>query len=209
MNDSAQGILSARALLVIVSAPAGAGKSTLCDMLIHHNPSFSHSISCTTRLPRGAEKDGVHYHFLTEDDFKKRLERDEFLEHAVVHGHHYGTLKKTVIDELNARHDIIMDIDVQGAESIRQSVQCGEADPAISRAFVDIFISAPSMEELERRIRTRGEDSEESIQRRMKNAIGEMACMPRYKYHIVNEDLESSFKTLQSIIESEKCGTES
>ena len=106
-------------LLLVISAPSGAGKSSLCNRLVEKFPQMVYSISCTTRPPRGNEQDGVHYHFLSEEEFSKRIARGEFLEHALVHGNRYGTLKQTVYDALAQGRDIIMDIDVQGAKQIR------------------------------------------------------------------------------------------
>ena len=124
-----------RAVLMVVTAPAGAGKTTLCDRLLAEFPRLRYSISCTTRQPRGNEEDGVDYHFLSGEDFKKRIDAGDFLEYANVHGNWYGTLASTVQDALVAGDDIIMDIDVQGAQSLRSSID--EGDPFLRDAGAD------------------------------------------------------------------------
>ncbi|MBM4152948.1 MAG: guanylate kinase, partial [Kiritimatiellaceae bacterium] len=135
-----------RALLLVISAPSGAGKSSLCNRLVEKYPEMVYSISCTTRAPRGQEKDGVHYHFLSEEEFCARVANGEFLEHALVHGNRYGTLRKTVEEALTQGRDIIMDIDVQGAQQIRQACAEMHKDNVIRKSFVDIFIAPPSMD---------------------------------------------------------------
>ena len=204
MNAASNSEQVERPLLIVISAPAGAGKSTLCNKLIDLYPGMSYSVSCTTRQPRGAEVDGVNYYFLSADTFKERIANGDFLEYAEVHGHFYGTLKSTVSDTLQSGGDVIMDIDVQGAKQIRALCQSEDCDPVLRKAFLDVFISPPSMDVLEQRLRGRDEDSEETIQKRLRNAEGELACMPLYKYHIVNDDLETAFKSLQDIYTSEK-----
>lgn len=193
-------------LLLVVSAPSGAGKSSLCNRLIEQFPQMIYSISCTTRAPRGNEKNGVHYHFLSEEEFCARIARNEFLEHALVHGNRYGTLKQTVYDALAQNRDIIMDIDVQGAKQIRLACESLPDDDAIKQSFVDIFIAPPSMEELKRRLCGRATDSEDVIARRMCNAEEEMKHQPYYRYTVVNDDFEKAARELQKIIEDEHGG---
>lgn len=190
-------------LLLVVSAPSGAGKSSLCNRLIEKFPEMIYSISCTTRAPRGAEQDGVHYHFLSEEEFCARVERGEFLEHALVHGNRYGTLKQTVVDALAQGRDIIMDIDVQGAKQIR--LACGKMndDDVIKQSLVDIFIAPPSMEELRRRLCGRATDSAEVIEKRMRNAEEEMKHQPDYKYTVINDDFKTAVDELLKIITQE------
>lgn len=190
-------------LLLVVSAPSGAGKSSLCNRLIEKFPEMIYSISCTTRAPRGAEQDGVHYHFLSEEEFCARVERGEFLEHALVHGNRYGTLKQTVVDALAQGRDIIMDIDVQGAKQIR--LACGKMndDDVIKQSLVDIFIAPPSMEELRRRLCGRATDSAEVIEKRMRNAEEEMKHQPDYKYTVINDDFKTAVDALLKIIAQE------
>jgi len=187
-------------LLLVVSAPSGAGKSSLCNRLIEKFPQMVYSVSCTTRAPRGNEQDGVHYHFLSEAEFCARIQRGEFLEHALVHGNYYGTLKQTVYDALARGLDIIMDIDVQGAKQIRLACAAMSNDDAIKNSFVDIFIAPPSMEELHRRLCGRSTDSAEVIEKRMRNAHDEMKHQPHYKYTVINDVFERAANELAEII---------
>ena len=191
-------------LLIVVSAPSGAGKSTLCDRLLAEFTDIDYSVSCTTRDPRGAEVDGEDYFFMTREGFEARVANGDFLEHAEVHGNLYGTLKATVEDAFAENQSIIMDIDVAGAAQVRDHVATLPADNPLRRGFVDIFISAPSLEELRRRIVTRGEDSPEAIELRMRNAVEEMKAAPLYRYHLVNDDLERAYAEFRSIILAER-----
>ena len=192
-----------RPLLLVVSAPSGAGKSSLCSRLMEKFPEMVFSVSCTTRAPRGRERDGVHYHFLSEEEFCARIARGEFLEHARVHGNRYGTLKKTVTDALAQGRDIIMDIDVQGAQQIRSACAAMRDDDAIKKSFVDIFIAPPSMEELRRRLCGRATDSEDVIEKRMRNAAEEMNHQARYQYVVINDDFETAINELEKILNCE------
>jgi guanylate kinase len=187
-------------LLIVVSAPSGAGKSSLCNRLVEQFPHMTYSISCTTRAPRGDERDGVHYHFLSTEEFRARVARGEFLEHAQVHGNFYGTLKQTVYDALAEGRDIIMDIDVQGAKQIRLACETMRDDDPIKQSLVDIFIAPPSMEELRRRLCGRSTDSEAVIEKRMRNAEGEMKHQPYYQHTVINDDFDVAVQNLVSII---------
>jgi guanylate kinase len=190
-------------LLVVISAPSGAGKSSLCNRLIEKFPRMVYSISCTTRAPRGAEQNGAHYHFLSEEEFCKRIAAGEFLEHALVHGNRYGTLKQTVYDALAQSRDIIMDIDVQGAQQIRRACEAMNDDDAIKQSFVDIFIAPPSMKELRRRLCGRATDSAEVIEKRMRAATDEMKHQADYQYTVINDDFEKATNELSEIITRE------
>ena len=190
-------------LLLVISAPSGAGKSSLCNRLIEKFPEMVYSISCTTRAPRGREQNGVHYHFLSDEEFCARIAAGEFLEHALVHGNRYGTLKQTVYDALSQGRDIIMDIDVQGAQQIRAACAKMHDDDAIKQSFVDIFIAPPSMDELRRRLCGRSTDSAEVIEKRMRNAAEEMKHQSLYQHTVINDDFEKAADELASIIVSE------
>ena len=187
-------------LLLVISAPSGAGKSSLCNRLAEKFPEMVYSISCTTRAPRGSEQNGVHYHFLSEKEFCARIAAGDFLEHALVHGNRYGTLKQTVYDALAQGRDIIMDIDVQGAEQIRRACAALPDDDVIKKSFIDIFIAPPSMEELRRRLCGRSTDSAEVIERRMRNAHEEMKHQPHYQYTVINDVFEKTVDELVEII---------
>jgi guanylate kinase len=189
-------------LMLAISAPSGAGKSTLCDKLVNDFPKIAYSISCTTRPPRGDEKDGEHYYFLSKKEFKTRIKRGEFLEYAKVHGNYYGTLEDTVLYAMEQGNHIVLDIDVQGVSKIRESIKHFNLDHPIRNGFVDIFILPPSIEELERRLRGRGTDSEEVIQKRLHNAKKEMDQAGLYSYQIVNDDLDRAYEELKEIIKT-------
>ena len=190
-----------RSLLLVVSAPSGAGKSTLCDRLLAEHPGMTRSISCTTRAPRGAEKDGRDYHFLTPEEFNRRVAGGLFLEHAVVHGNQYGTLRSNVEDGLKAGKDVLMVIDVQGAAAVRQATR--DAGGILAQSYVDIFISPPSLEALRDRLQKRGEDAPDVIERRLANAKGEMARSGEYQHQVVNDNLEQAYVELRAIVEAE------
>ncbi|MBI4962163.1 MAG: guanylate kinase [Desulfomonile tiedjei] len=179
--------------LFVISAPSGAGKSTLIERLRALSPDLAYSISCTTRQPRGDEKDGIHYYFLSRDRFETMIRNDEFLEFKEVHGNFYGTPAEPVAEVLKRGGSIILDIDVMGALEVFKRV----------RNAVGVFISAPDMEALEKRLRARGTDSEASIQTRMRNAVREIEIGSSFQYQIVNDDLERAVKDLASIIRKE------
>lgn len=170
-------------LLIVLSSPSGGGKTTLCNRLMEADRNVVRSISCTTRPPRGAEQEGHDYYFLSRDDFEKRVARGEFLEHAQVHGHYYGTLKKTVEKLLAAGHDALLNIDVQGAAIV---CNLAKAEPRLRRALVSVFLMPPSPQVLEQRLRKRGTDDEATIARRLAEAKREMAQWRGYDYVIVS-----------------------
>lgn len=191
-----------RPLLIAVSAPSGTGKTTLCNRLVAERSEIEYSISCTTRAPRGEEQDGADYYFLSDREFKKRVRRGEFLEHAKVHGNRYGTLVDTIQFAMEEGQHIILDIDVQGVSQIRNALAQMEEGSLIRRGFLDIFIEPPSLEILEQRLRTRGTESEKAIQQRLKNAIGEMQEAPQYAHRIVNEQIDQAYVSLCEIIDA-------
>lgn len=189
--------------LFVVSAPSGAGKTTLCRRLLSELSEITYSISCTTRPPRAGEKDGVDYFFLTENDFCEKNERGDFLEFAEVHGYWYGTPKQSVLETLRSGSDVLMDIDVQGAEKIRRFVAHDE-NSELRDAFVDIFIVPPDLETLKQRLVSRDTDNTDIIERRMANAIAEMEKAETYKYLVVNDKLDEAFDLLRSIVLAER-----
>ncbi|MHC4375669.1 MAG: guanylate kinase [Planctomycetota bacterium] len=177
-SDSAQG----RGTLLVVSGPSGSGKSTINARLRQH-PDVDFSISATTRSPRKGEVDGEHYHFLSVDDFERRRDAGEFLEHAEVHGNHYGTLRAPVDAALAAGRVFLLEIDVQGAAQLREA--------GVEARY--LFIDVPSLEELRRRLEQRGTDSEEVIARRLAGAERERSARDRYDHVIVNDELERAY----------------
>lgn len=196
--------LPVRPLLLLISAPSGGGKTTLCERLIAEFDTFTYSVSCTTRAPREGEVDGTDYHFITEAEFAQRVQAGEFLEHALVHGHRYGTLKRVIADAFRQGRDILMDIDVQGAQQIRaQIAACAPQDP-MRRGFVDVFIAPPSIEVLRKRLQGRGKDAEAVIERRLKMAENELPHWPEYQYLIINDRLDASYDALRAIVLAER-----
>ena len=184
---------------LFVSGPSGAGKTTVCDKLLRKNKNLHFSISCTTRKPRKNETDGEDYYFISVEDFKKRVENDEFLEYAEVHDFYYGTLKSEVTDMIEAGKDVLVDIDVQGMRQVRKSLEINET---LRECSTFIFIAPPSFTECEKRLRSRGTENEEVISRRMLNARKELKAWAEYEYLVINDDVDSAVKRLESIIES-------
>ena len=178
--------------LFVVSGPSGAGKGTLLSQVIERIPDAWVSVSATTRSPRPGEIEGVHYFFLDTDHFKSLVEQDGFLEWAQVHDNFYGTLKKSVVDHMNAGDQVILEIDVQGALQVRK---------ALPEAHL-VFIEPPSLEELERRLRQRGTETEDVISSRMKTAEVELARKMEYDVQVVNDDLERAVDELVEVINS-------
>lgn len=180
--------------LYIVSAPSGAGKSSLLQALRAYLPGVDVAVSHTTRQPRPGEQDGVHYHFTTVEAFQQQIAADAFLEYAQVFDNFYGTSKQAVNSVLAAGHDVILEIDWQGAQLVRQ-----RAPDAVS-----IFILPPSVAALQERLQGRGQDSEAIIQRRMRDAQSDMAHYPEYDYLIINDDFETAVAELGSIFRSQR-----
>jgi guanylate kinase len=191
--------MSARTgILLVVSGPSGSGKTTLCRQLAESGE-VHYSISCTTRAPRPGEVNGKDYHFLTLQDFQERLDAGDFLEHAVVHENLYGSLRSEVVSFLQAGTDVVMDIDVQGADQIRSC-----PDPEIQRAVVDLFVMPPSEEELHKRLSGRGTDSAEIISLRMTNALEEMKNWNRYAYCLLSTTKENDYAKFQALVTAER-----
>jgi guanylate kinase len=186
--------------MIVVSAPSGAGKSTLCNRLVEEFPTMTYSVSCTTRKPRGAEKDGEHYFFLSRREFRERVKNGEFLEYAKVHGNYYGTLEDTVLFAMEEGRHVLLDIDVQGAQQIRETLARLDPRHPICRGFMDVFISPPSIEALEQRLRGRGTDADKVIRKRLDHARSEMEHAAEYAFQVVNDDLEKAYADLKAII---------
>jgi guanylate kinase len=185
-------------MLLVVSGPSGSGKTTLCRRLADAGEAH-YSISCTTRTPRPGEVDGRDYHFLSREEFERRLALGDFLEHAEVHGNLYGSLKSEVLTHLDAGSDVVMDIDVQGGEQVRNC-----EDPEIRQALVELFVMPPSGEELRARLTGRGTDSEETIALRMANALDEMRHWPEYTYVLHSSTREQDYSKFLSLVTAER-----
>jgi guanylate kinase len=180
--------------LFVITAPSGAGKTSLIDAVMEDDPTLKLSISYTTRAPRPGETDGVDYHFVDDPAFLAMKKRGEFLEDAEVHGYRYGTSRKVILDALRRGEDLILEIDWQGARQVR----------ALYPDCVGIFILPPSIEELERRMRARGQDSDAVIRRRVENAREEMLHAGEFKYAIINKDFDTARRNLAEILRNER-----
>jgi guanylate kinase len=188
---------SRRGILFVVSAPSGAGKTTLVER-IRRTPDLFYSVSCTTRAPRAGEIDGQDYQFLSDADFRERIEKGDFLEHAEVHQDHYGTLREPVVTNLKSGKDVLIDIDTQGAAVVRN---CG--DPVIRDALADVFIMPPDLEELRKRLLKRGTETAEQIDSRLATAAREMEHWRDYRYTIISGSVEEDLQRFRQIMEAE------
>jgi guanylate kinase len=188
-------------LLVLISAPSGGGKTTLCQQLLAARRQMTRAVTCTTRPPRKGEQDGVDYFFLDADSFLKRVQAGNFLEHATVYGNSYGTLKGEVLGKLRQGKDVLLNVDVQGAATIRQRA---EEDPELKRALVSVFLTPPSLEVLEERLRKRGTDSAAVIQKRLGVARQEIAQWKNFDYLLISSTISEDLRRMQAIIEAEK-----
>jgi guanylate kinase len=188
---------SRRGILFVVSAPSGAGKTTLVER-IRRTPNLFYSVSCTTRAPRTGEIDGQDYQFLSDADFRERIERADFLEHAHVHGDYYGTLREPVVTNLKRGKDVLIDIDTQGAAVIRN---CG--DPLIRDTLADVFIMPPDLEELRKRLLKRGTETAQQIDSRLATAAREMEHWRDYRYTIISGSVEEDLQRFRQIMEAE------
>lgn len=188
--------------LIVLSGPSGVGKSTLVAAVRSRHPELEFSISCTTRSPRGEERHGREYYFLTEEDFQAKISRGEFLEYAGVFAHFYGTLKSEVVRRIEAGKTVLLDIDVQGARQIRQAA---ESDPILKRGLVTIMVMPPDLPTLERRLRGRNTDSEEQLALRLRQAQSELAHFSEYDYCLVNADLTVAAEDFSAILRSSRC----
>jgi guanylate kinase len=189
--------MAAKPLLLILAGPAGSGKSTLCDRLVQAGMGISRVITTTTRAPREGEVNGVHYHFFSAEEFDARAARGDFLEWAWVHGRkRYGTLKASVLTPLEQGRDLVMSVDVQGVESFRR---VAASDPLLRSALLTVFIVV-DYERLLARMRTRGQDDEEEIARRMRTAEAELREAFKFDYRIASRSRDEDFAELVSIV---------
>src|SRR6266446_8029851 len=190
-------LIKRRGALIVVSAPSGAGKTTLCHEVRQLVPDLFYSVSHTTRAPRPGEVNGTDFHFVTEAEFLEMRDRDAFAEWAAVHGHYYGTPVRALEGALSRGLDVLLDIDTHGARQLRQRYP--EA--------VSVFIMAPSMAELEARLRERNSNSPGDIARRLSRAREEIAAWRQYDYLIINRDVKDAVDQLATIIQAERCRT--
>ena len=182
-------------LLIVISGPSGCGKNSIINELLKIRKNTWVSISCTSREPRGEEKDGVNYNFLSKEEFEEEISNDDFLEYAEYSGNYYGTPKKYIKEHLDKGEDVILEIEIQGALKIKEKLD----------ETIFIFIMPPSMKELKKRLINRNTDSLEKIEKRFKRAYEEINEISKYNYVVVNDDLSLAVKKVDSILEAEKC----
>lgn len=187
--------LHRRGLLFILSSPSGAGKTTLSRMLLKADPDIKLSVSATTRPPRPGEEDGVHYHFVSDADFDRMVEEDDFYEWAHVFGYRYGTPKGAIRNALKEGEDFLFDIDWQGTQQLYQKDQ---------QDVVSVFILPPSLPELRRRLEARAQDSEEVIDSRMERARAEISHWAEYDYVVINDNVDECFDRVREVLDAER-----
>lgn len=188
-------------ILYLVSGPSGSGKTTLCRRLAQEGLAH-YSISCTTRAPRPGEVHGRDYFFLSKEEFQSEIDQGGLLEHAEVHGNHYGTLKSEVFNFIDQGKDVVMDIDVQGANLVRAC-----EDPSVQSALVDLFVMPANEEELAERLTNRGTDAEDIIALRLKNALEEMTHWQEYSYLLLSKDRKTDYTEFKSLLSAQRLST--
>src|SRR2546426_5136148 len=192
---------TASPLLVLISAPSGGGKTTICQQLLGARPDMTRAVTCTTRSPREGERDGVDYYFLDAESFLKRVQAGNFLEHATVYGNSYGILKGEVLGKLRQGKDVLLNVDVQGAATIRERAL---EDAELKRALVTVFLTPASLAVLEQRLRKRGTDSLAIIQKRLSVARQEIAQWKNFDYLLISTSIKEDLRRMQAIVEAEK-----
>lgn len=191
-------------IALIVSGPSGSGKSSISREVMKRHPKVAFSISCTTRSPRSGERNGVDYHFLSVEEFRKKIEAGEFIEYAQVHGNFYGTLKSEVEKRVTQGIDVILDIDVQGAAKVHELCR----DSEIFRDAAEfVFVAPPSHAELERRLRGRGTDAEEVILKRLENSKLEISHWREYSYLLINDEFEEAVRKFDALLAAFRMST--
>lgn len=192
-------------LLIVISAPSGGGKTTLCDMLLETLPNITRAVTATTRAPRPGEEHRKDYYFFSVEEFQRRVADGEFVEHATVFGRSYGVLRSELLDKLRSGKDVLLNIDVQGAETLREQAQ---QEPELKRALVSIFLTPASLAILEARLRRRNSDSEAEIQNRLAVAREELAHWKHFDYLVLSTSKEEDLRQALAIVEAEKMRTE-
>jgi guanylate kinase len=188
-------------LLILISAPSGGGKTTLCQQLLRARPDMTRAVTCTTRAPRPGEVDGVDYYFLEAESFLKRLQAGNFLEHATVYGNSYGILKSELLGKLREGKDVLLNVDVQGAATIREQA---ETEPELKRALVTVFLTPTPLTILEERLKKRAADSPAVIQKRLAVARQEIAQWKNFDYLLTSTTKQEDLRRTLAIVEAEK-----
>lgn len=201
VEASTNPVVTVNSLLVVISAPSGGGKTTICEQLLAARSDMTRAVTCTTREPRKGEKDQVDYFFLDATSFLKRVQAGNFLEHATVYGHSYGTLKSEVLGKLRLGKDVLLNVDVQGAATIRERAA---EDPELKRALVSVFLTPPTAVILEQRLRRRGTDTDAAIQKRLSVARQEVAQWRNFDYLLVSTSIQEDLRRMMAIVDAEK-----
>jgi len=188
-------------LLILISAPSGGGKTTLCQQLLAARPDMTRAVTCTTRAPRPGEKNDVDYYFLDPADFQRRVQAGEFIEHATVFGRSYGLLRSELLDKLRRDRDVLLNVDVQGAATIRDRAL---ADPELKPALVTVFLTPPFIAVLEERLKKRASDAPEEIQKRLGIARKEIAQWKNFDYLLISTSIPEDLRRMLAIVEAEK-----
>jgi len=188
-------------LLILISAPSGGGKTTLCQQLLAARPDMTRAITCTTRAPRPGEKNDVDYYFFDPADFQRRVQTGEFIEHATVFGHSYGILRVELLDKLRRGRDVLLNVDVQGAATIRAQAQ---KEPELKGALVTVFLTPPSPAVLAERLKKRASDTPEEIQKRLGIARKEIAQWKDFDYLLISSTIPEDLRRMLMIVEAEK-----
>ena len=188
-------------LLILISAPSGGGKTTLCNQLLAARPDLTRAITCTTRAPRPGEKHDVDYYFLDPPDFQRRVQAGEFIEHATVFGQSYGLLRSELLDKLRRGRDVLLNVDVQGAATIRARVR---EEPELQGALVSVFLTPPALTVLAERLKKRAADAPEEIQKRLGIARKEIAQWRDFDYLLISTTIPEDLRRMQAIVDAEK-----
>jgi guanylate kinase len=188
-------------LLILISAPSGGGKTTLCEQLLKAHPGMTRAITCTTRAPRKGERDGVDYHFFSAAEFLKRLQAGNFLEHATVYGNSYGILKSELLGKLRSGRDVLLNVDVQGAATIHEQA---ESEPELKHALITVFLTPTPLTVLEERLKKRAADSAAVIQKRLAVARQEIAQWKNFDYLLTSTTKPEDLRRMMAIVEAEK-----
>jgi guanylate kinase len=188
-------------LLILISAPSGGGKTTVCQQLLAARPEMTRAVTCTTRAPRPGERNDVDYYFLDPPDFQRRVQAGEFIEHATVFGRSYGLLRAELLDKLRRGRDVLLNMDIQGAATIR--ARAGQ-EPELQGALVTVFLTPPSLAVLAERLKKRAADAPEEIQKRLGIARKEIAQWNHFDYLLISTTIPEDLRRMQLIIESEK-----
>jgi guanylate kinase len=188
-------------MLIVISAPSGGGKTTLCQQLLARHPEMSRAITCTTRAPRSGEVDGRDYFFIDNEEFTRRVDANAFLEHARVHGHSYGTPRTEVLEKLREGSDVLLNIDVQGAATVCSRAM---ADADLRGALVTVFLTPATVDVLDARLRRRGTDSVEELEKRLGAARHEIAQWHHFQYLIISTSIAEDVRRMEAVIDAER-----